>query len=413
MNILMVIPYFKPEITAIIHLMEDLAFDFEKYGAQVTIVTGFPIRGLDPIERKKYYHKEVEQLSKNIKIMRVGSKSGEGNSLASRGFKYLAKTFVFYSTSKKVSADVIYLYSTPPSMGMIGAWLSKKVPTVYCLQDIFPDNLSAQGMIKKNSLIFKLFSIMEAYIYKNNTHIVTISKDMKRNLMVKKIDSNKITVIGNWIDTEELKYIPREENPLFDEYKLEKKGFYVSYCGNLGYAQDIDIILACAKVTLTSQFEIKYIIIGSGVYKEHIMKRIKEENINNIYVFPLRPEKDSAYVYSLGDIGLITLKKEMSGYAMPSKTWAMMSASQPLICTAEENTEICNTIRETHSGIVIKPGDYYELARQIIRLYREQAELGEFGRNGRLYAEKKLSRESATMNYFNLLSEVAGKARKK
>lgn len=409
MNITMIVPYFQPEITAIVSLMEDLAHDFEEYGATVTVITGFPIRGLDSATRKEYFNKEKEQISNNLQIIRVGSKRDEGHSLWGRGLRYLVKTYVFYHAAKGMPADAYYIYSTPPSAGIIGALMSKKVPTLYCLQDIFPDNLSAQGRIKSGSIIFRVFEAAQAYIYRNNTHIVTISEDMKRNLVEKHVDENKISVIGNWIDTDELKYIPRDQNYLFDQLGLERSGFYVSYCGNLGYAQDIEVILECAKITLRIKPDIHYIIVGSGACEAVIRKRILEEKIENVHLFPLRPEKESAYVYSLGDVGLVTLKKNMSGYAMPSKTWAMMSASQPMICTAEEGSELSEIIRRSKTGKVIQPSDHEALAHEVAGFYEDRDQLHVCGTNGRLYAVKKLSRKGATKQYYDLLSEIAGK----
>lgn len=406
MNITMIVPYFEPEITSIVHLMSDLAYDFEKYGANVTVITGFPLRGTSEEVINSYINKDEEKISENITIFRVGSKRKEGNNFIIRGLKYISKTYSLYKKAKTIPTDVYYIYSTPPIMGLAGAFLSKKSPTLYSLQDIFPDNLLAKNRFKDNSLIVKLLKTMEKHIYKNNTHIVTISKDMKNNLKGKNVEENKISVIGNWIDTKEIKYIPREENHLFKEFGLDKNGFYVSYSGNLGYAQDINIILECAKATQNEEPLIQYIIVGNGVYEEEIKQKIKIEDIKNVKLFPMQPEKYSSYVYSIGDIGLVTLKEDLHGYAMPSKTWSMMAASQPVICTSVKGTQLYEIMEETQAGLNIKPGNHKELANQIIYLYKNQDRLRTYGQNGRAYAENNLTREIATKKYFDLLAEI-------
>jgi len=299
----MIVPYFKPEITAIVHLMDDLAHDFGKYGTNVTVITGFPLRGTSEEIRIKYFSKEEEQVAENVKVLRVGSKREEGNGLFIRSLKYVTKTYAFYKMAKSVPTDVYCIYSTPPFMGVIGALLSKKAPTMYCLQDIFPDNLSAQGMINDTGIVFRMLRYMETYIYKNNTHIVTISMDMKKNLIHKKVDENRISIIGNWIDADEIKYISRSENPLFEKFNLDKGAFYVTYGGNLGYAQDIKIILDSAKITQIEEPEIQYIIVGNGAFEAQIKKQIIDDKMKNVHIFPLQPEEYSAYVYSQGDGG--------------------------------------------------------------------------------------------------------------
>ena len=408
MNITMVVPYFEPEITAIVHLMSDLAYDFATYGAKVTVVTGFPVRGTTEAIRNEYYDKKEEQIADNLKILRVGSKNEEGSNFLLRGLKYIAKTYAFYKKAYYVPTDVYFIYSTPPIMGLAGAFLSKKAPTVYSLQDIFPDNLLARWAIKNDSILANGLKAMESFIYRSNTHIVTLSKDMRNNLIEKRVDEDKVSIIGNWIDTNEMKYIPRESNYLFEKFNLDKNGFYVAYCGNLGFAQDIKIILESAKITHIEEPDINYVIIGNGVCEAEIKRQITNEGISNISVFPLQPEKDSAYVYSLGDIGLVTLKEGLHKYAMPSKAWSMMSVGQPVICTAVEDTELYETLYKVKAGIAVHPEDYNDLAKQIMDLYHEQNRLKTYGENGRKYAEISLKRENATKRYYDLLTLVSG-----
>jgi glycosyltransferase involved in cell wall biosynthesis len=402
----MIVPYFEPEITAIVHLMSDLAYDFEKYGAKVTVITGFPLRGTSEEVINQYIDKNEEKISENITIYRVGSKKREGTNFFVRGLKYISKTYSLYKKAKTIPTDIYYIYSTPPIMGLAGCFLTKKSPTVYSLQDIFPDNLLAKKHIKENNIIVKFLRSLEKYIYKNNTHIVTISRDMKENLIEKNVKQNKISVIGNWIDTNKIKFIPREKNHLFTEFDLNQEGFYVSYSGNLGYAQDIDIILESAKITQSCEPEIQYIIVGNGIYEDEIKQKIENENLKNIKLFPIQQEKYTSYVYSIGDVGLVTLKENLHGYAMPSKTWSMMAASQPIICTTVEKTQLYEIIRGTQSGLTVKPGDSTELANQILNLYRNIDELKKYGKNGRAYVEKNLSREIATKKYFDLMVDL-------
>lgn len=412
MNITMIVPYFEPEVTAIVHLMSDLAYDFAEYGAKVTVITGFPLKGTSESIRREYFDKKEEQITDNLNVIRIGSKKEEGKNFFIRGLKYIIKTYALYRKARSVPTDVYYIYSTPPIMGLAGAALSRKAPTVYSLQDIFPDNLLAKVKLTDGSVIAKFLKILEAYIYRHNTHIVTISRDMSNNLIKKKVDVKKITVLGNWIDTNEIIYVPRETNFLFEQFNLDKNKFYVSYSGNLGFAQDINIILESAKIMQRIEPKINYIIIGNGIYEDEIKQQIINEDINNVMVFPLQPEKNSAYVYSLGDIGLVTLKEDLHEYAMPSKIWSMMAASQPIICTAVENSQLYEILDQTNVGATVKPGDCYNLTNEIISLYNNQDKLKIYGANGRTYVENNLTRAETTVKYYDLMKFVVAERKK-
>ena len=406
MKVTMIVPYYKPEITAIVRLMDDLARDLAGYGAVVTVVTGFPARGISKEEGEAFKDRPVENLAPRLRLLRTGSRTLEGRSFLRRGFLYLLKTISFYRMARGTKADVFFVYSTPPVMGLMGVLLRKRAPTLYCLQDIFPDNLVAQGKLTDRSPLHRLLLQMEKIIYRNNTKIVTLSSDMRDALLAKGVDAEKISIIRNWVDTEAVQYVPREQNPLFDRFGLDRKGFYVCYSGNLGHAQDIGLILECAGVLRESEPEIQFLIIGSGVLEEEFQTRAAHENLHNLRFFPLQPEEESARVYSIGDIGLITLKKDMEGKAMPSKTWAMMAASQPILCTASVGTELWRILRDSGGGLTTEPGEPWSLVEQIERMFHNREELFEYGKRGRAYSEDHCSRAVATRKYFEQLTEM-------
>lgn len=406
MKVTMILPYYKPEITAIVRLMDDLARDLAGYGAVVTVITGFPSRGISKEVREAFKDRPVENLAPRLRLLRTGSRTLEGRSFLRRGFLYLLKTTAFYRMARETRPDVFFIYSTPPVMGLLGALLRKKAPTLYCLQDLFPDNLVAQGKIPDKGVLHRILLQMERIIYRNNTKIVTLSSDMRDALLAKDVDSGKIFVIGNWVDTEAIRYIPREENPLFDRFGLDRKGFYVCYSGNLGHAQDIGSILECAGILRESEPDIQFLIIGSGVLEEEFQRQAVRENLINLRFFPLQPEEESARVYSIGDIGLITLKKGMEGKAMPSKTWAMMAASQPILCTTSAGTELWQILRDSGGGITSEPGEPWALGEKIRWMFHERENLPQYGKSGRAYSEKHCSRAVATRRYFDQLTEM-------
>jgi glycosyltransferase involved in cell wall biosynthesis len=235
---------------------------------------------------------------------------------------------------------------------------------------------------------------------------------MRQNLIEKQVSADKVYVIENWIDTREVSFIEREANPLFDQFGLDRTGFYVTYCGNLGYAQDLDTVLKSAKLLEEKTPLIQFIIVGNGVCEDAVRKKITAEKHRNVQMFPLQPEEASAFVYSLGDLGIVALKPQFLKHAMPSKTWAMMAASQTVLCTAEEHTRLYELIASSGAGVAVNPGSEEDLAAAITHLYGNRQRLREHGANGRAYAEKYLTREGATGKYYQKLKELAERREK-
>lgn len=99
----------------------------------------------------------------------------------------------------------------------------RKIPFVYNLQDIFPDSLVGTGMTKKGSFLWRIGRIIENFTYRNADKIIVISEDFKRNIMAKGVPEEKIEVIYNWIDENEVVPIAKDVNPLYHELRAESR----------------------------------------------------------------------------------------------------------------------------------------------------------------------------------------------
>ncbi len=404
LRVTLVSAYFAPEITPITHLYADLAEDLCRYGACVTVVTNLANRGLDEKTREAYLQKTDETVAEGYRVLRVGTKSREGTNFFRRGLHFLVNTRALLKAARKTKADVYLLGSMPPFLGLVGAKLSRKARTVYILQDIFPDSMVAMGKFTEWHPVVRASRRMEQHTYKKNSAFVTLSEDMKRTLTARGIPEKKIAVIPNWADTEAVKPISREDNPLFDELKLPRDHFYAVYAGTLGVLQEPDTLLDAAKL-LKPKKDIRVIIFGGGALYEHVHTRIENEKISNVLLYPLLPEERVAEVYSLGDAALVPLKAGTTRFAMPSKTWTALAAGRPVIVCVDAGSEWARSIERESYGICVHPGEPREMADAILRLHACALPLNELGERARSYVCEHASRESATRAYYDWLTK--------
>lgn len=402
LHVALVTAYFAPEITPITHLYADLAEDLSRYGAKVSVVTNLPNRGLSEEERARYQDRTDETVQEGYRVLRVGIKTREGKNFALRALHFLVNTRALYRAAKKLKADVYLLGSMPPFLGLVGAALSRRARTVYILQDIFPDSMVAMGKFTEWHPVVRLSRRMEQRVYRKNTAFVTLSEDMKRTLTARGIEPNKIAVIPNWADTENIRPIPRADNPLFDELNLSRARFYAVYAGTLGILQEPDVILDAAKL-LAGAEDIRIVIFGDGALLEHVKSRIEHERIENVLLFPLYASGRVAQVYSLGDAALVPLKKGATRFAMPSKTWSALAAGRPVIVCADAGSEWARSIEHEGYGVCITPGEPQEMADAILNFHASTVPLDELGARARAFACEHASRAQATRAYYDWL----------
>ncbi len=268
---------------------------------------------------------------------------------------------------------------------------------IYCLQDIFPDSLVNNGLAKKGGLLWKVGRKIENFTYKHADKIIVISEDFKKNIMAKGVPEEKVEVIYNWVDQNAVVSIPREENKLFDMYGLDRSKFYVTYNGNIGLSQNMDMLMEVAKA-LEANEEIQFVLVGNGAYLDEVKRIINERNIHNVTLLPFQPYEDISHVFSLGDVSLVISKPGTGSASVPSKTWSIMSASRPVLANFGENE--LKTIVESHNcGIFTKAGDKVAFTDAILKLYNDRDLCREMGRNGRQFVMDNLTREVGTQKY--------------
>lgn len=388
-------------------LLHELALDLGEYGAEVTVLTGYPSRRISTEVREYYLAHPVEQLSENVVVRRVGSRKGEGSGLIVRMLKYVFLTKRLYKEAKKIPTDVYYLYSSPPFLGYIGCKLAKKTPTLYNAQDLFPDTLAHMKHLSHKNLLIAWLKKKEKRVYCNNTRIVTISNDMKKTIAGCGCVEEKIDVVYNWADTEKLHHVDRNNNVLMDELGIDKSKFIVSYAGDIGLFQGWDVILKAAKILNKKNKEIMFVMIGSGSYKERLSEQIEQEELTNVQLFPLQPSSRLSEIYSIGDLELVPIEKGITKMALPSKTGVIMSCGSPLLALVDQNSEIEHIIQQNKIGVALEHGSAEKLAESILYCYDKRLELPEWGENARAFALKNYVRKIQTKKYYDIAKDLS------
>ena len=408
MKILRLSAYCYPEQVASSHLRNDLQEAFEKAEIICEIHTPTPCRGIDEETRKKYKKIKYEELNNGyVQIHRFAMYKEPRNSLL-RAIRYtLCIIRGFFAGLGAKDIDIYYASSTPPINGLAMAVLKKfkKFKIVYNLQDIFPDSLVNTGMTKKGSLLWKIGRVVENITYNAADKIIVISEDFKKNIMEKGVPEEKIEVVYNWVDENQVVNVEREDNPLFDKYGLDRDKFYICYSGNVGFTQNMEMLTDVAK-SLEDNAEIGFVIIGDGAFKPKLQELIKEKDIKNITLIPFQDYSDISCVFSLGDAGLIISKKGVGSNSVPSKTWGIMSASTPVLASFDKGSELDRIVTENNCGICVDADDADAFKNAVLELYNNREGLKEMGQNGRKFILENLAKEVSTLKIINVLKGV-------
>ena len=425
MRVLQLTGYFYPEKAASIYLEENRFEAFGNAGLDTIIYTPTPTRGISPEERKEFKKRKLEMMyDGHVEVHRF-SMYAEGKNPVLRALRYTLcwiKQFNRGLFAKDI--DCIYLASTPPIQGVLGGMLRKlkRVPFVYNLQDIFPDSLAGTGLAKKGGLLWKIGRVIENFTYRNADKIIVISQDFKKNIIAKGVPEEKIVVVYNWVDQNMVVDVPRDKNKLFDMYGLVHSKFYITYNGNIGLTQNMEMLCEVAReLEQEGLNDIHFVLTGNGAYWDTLVAKLrglKEEKrvkapdgtesitFGNITLLPFQPYEDISHVFSLGDASLVISKPGVGENSVPSKTWSIMSASRPVLANFDEN-ELKTIIADNNCGIFTKAGDKEAFKEAILKLYGDRELCKEMGRNGRQFVMDNLTKEVGTQKYVDVIKSVA------
>ncbi|MGN0793734.1 MAG: glycosyltransferase family 4 protein [Aristaeellaceae bacterium] len=409
MRILFLNAYFQPETIAFSHLERDLIERLLAAGHELTVICPSPTRGVDAETVRAYRGRRDETLyDGRVRVHRIPMVR-EGRNPILRALRYFMVNAAEYVRGCRVrDADVIFAVSTPPTQGLLCGLVAGrlKIPFVYSLQDVFPDSLVSANMTQKGSLLWKIGRWVEDRTYRRADRIVAITEDFRRNILEKGVPDEKIVMIPNWIDAQTVHPVAREENILFSRYGLDPERYYLCYSGNIGYSQNLRLLLDAAKVLQTELPDVRFVLIGEGAAKDDLLSAVRREQIGNVILLPFQPYEDIAHVFSLGDAGLIISKPGVGSSSVPSKTWSIMSAARPILASFDEESDLSRLVREQQAGVVARSGDLPGLIAAVKQLYANPADAARMGWQGRRYVCEYLGRERCTALYEETLRGV-------
>lgn len=416
MKILSFNAYYTPEFAASLFLEEDIAEGFANACLDNEMYVPTPSRGVSNEVREAYKSKKEELFfGDRLRVVRYDLMK-EGKNPILRALRYFLQNFKQYRCGTRAKdIDVVFCGSTPPTQGLMAGYVKKKlckkykkyIPFVYNLQDVFPDSLVGTGLAKKGGLLWKIGRKIEDKTYQRADKIIVISQDFKRNLLEKGVLEDKIEVVYNWVDTDKIAPVKREDNPLYEEFDISRDSFNVVYAGNLGNAQNVMLLVEAAKELKNNSF-IRFIIFGSGGIEQELKNEIESNNLDNMKILPLQPFDKVPFVYSLGDVCVVACKAGLGGSAMPSKTWSIMACESAVLANFDEG-ELMNIVEDNGCGKFTKAGDIKSFVNAIISLSQNPEECKRMGEKGRLFVMSNLNKDICTKKYAEIVKSVVNK----
>lgn len=310
---------------------------------------------------------------------------------------FMSSFFIVFKLLFKSKYDVIFSIAPPFHLGFLALFYRffKGGKILYHIQDLQVD--AARELEMLPSGIFSILFWLEKYIIKRVDHVSTISEGMI-NRVKAKVDRD-VLFFPNWVDTQNFYPLNEREN-LKKEWGFCPTDKVVLYSGSIGEKQGLDVIIHIA-TQLRHCAEIKFIICGTGPYKENLISMAEEFKLSNIHFLPLQKSDVFNRFLNMADVHLVLQKGDASDLVMPSKLTTILSVGGLALVTAKPGTTLYNVLKEHQMGVVIMPEDEAILKETILRCCKE--DFSKKRAKAREYAQQYLNKEGVLRK---ILSEV-------
>lgn len=242
-------------------------------------------------------------------------------------------------------------------------YVQKSVPVIFNVQDIFPENAVYSGKMKKNGFLYKCFSFMQRHAYRYASRIITISEDMKEQLVEIGTPADKIEVVYNWSYRDTM-YDPSEIDYSCLDGIIDRSKFNVVYAGNIGVMQNVEIVIRAA-ARMKDDKDVCFHVIGDGAYRKKLEQLAVELQADNVHFHDMMPSDCAPAIYSAADVNIIPLAENICRTALPSKTATCLACGKPIIFAIGKASKFGNWIQRNSACSVVECSDPSELCEKI------------------------------------------------
>lgn len=388
--------------------VNDIAFELSKRGYEITVLTAIP-----DYPKGKFYEgyslfKRRRECINGVNVIRLPIiPRGKGGAIR-LVLNYLSYFFClsmfsfFHSLRNKYDRVFVHLTS-PFFIGVCARKLAKrqKIPLLFWVLDLWPESLISAGGIS-NPLIIKPQIKMVQKVYKQCDKILISSKGFEKSICEKGDFKDKLVYFPNW--AEDVKGVCPKDFDLSQIKPFDEEGnFIILFAGNIGEAQNLDAVIEAAKL-LNEKKQIKFVFVGDGRRKEHLMNLVKEYELVDTVYFPGRfPIETMPLFMKNASVLLFSLKNELCfNLTVPAKVQFYMSQSKPIL--AMINGDGAELIKAANCGYSVNAGDVEAFVEAVIKMYSlSKEELKKIGENGEKFYMTYFAKEQRIRQLEELL----------
>lgn len=291
--------------------------------------------------------------------------------------------------------DISFVSMPSPLLQALAGIFAKKVwkiPTIFWVQDIWPDSAIITIGIR-NRVAIRALNALCGWIYRQADLVMVQSDGFHGRIAGFGVLADRIMTLPNFAPAT-FQPVAADAAPASVRAMIPTGRRVLMFAGNIGESQDFDTIIAAAKL-LPADTPLLLAVVGSGRDEDRVRAKVAAENLSDRFLFLGRhAEADMPHFFACADAMLVSLRDEpIFALTIPSKVQAYMACGKPMLASLAG--EAPGIIDKSGAGKCVPPGSPAALAalfEQFVAM--PQSELDAMGRNARAVYEAMFSLEA-------------------
>ncbi|MCB0321403.1 MAG: glycosyltransferase, partial [Bdellovibrionales bacterium] len=273
--------------------------------------------------------------------------------------------------------------------GVVVNALSRRfgIPSIYEVRGLWEVTRLSRQPNWEGSDYFRMQVRMETEACKGAASVIAITSALKREMVRRGVEADKITVIPNGVDSS--RFVPLERNTdLASQLGVEKKTV-IGYIGSVVDYEGLPLLVDAVQFLAQKRRDFHLLIVGDGATLNELKGQTRRLGLEEWVTFTGRvPHEEVESYYSITDILCYPRKGvEVCEMVSPMKPFEAMAMEKAVICSnVDALTEI---IKDGQTGILHKKDDVTDLTMKLSQLIDSETLRKDLGKNARKWVQSE------------------------
>jgi PEP-CTERM/exosortase A-associated glycosyltransferase len=319
-------------------------------------------------------------------------------------------TFGIEKIVKRVRPHILHAHS--PVLNALPALRAGRrsgTPVVYEVRALWEDAGVVKGTVRRGGVRYRLMRGVETWALKHADAVTTICEGLRGDIVARGISAEKVTVIPNAVDIEDLPVVGKSALELKRQLGLEG-ALVIGFVGALHEFEGLEVLLRAVPKILSLDAQVRVLLVGDGPHELKLRQLAAELQISDRIVFAGQvPHEDLARYYGAFDLHLSPrLPMRYTDLVTPMQPLEVMARGCLLVASDVGGSR--ETVRHGETGILFKAGDVDALAAAVINLVHAQDSWPVLRAAARRFVETERTWAASVSQYENVYARVTNQS---